>query len=252
MHSFTKETVCVSGNGRKIFGVLNLPGIDGKRPIVIFSHGYNGSHDNFTAESEFLAAHGIAAYCFDFCGGSVKSKSGLKTTDMTLFTEKEDLCAVIDHFKTDGRIDEKNIFLFGASQGGLVSAMTAEERTGDIRGLLLLFPAFCIADDWNERFTDVSSIPDTLEFWGMELGRKYFESIMRYEVFKNIGKFDREVLMFNGDQDQIATVAYCEKALTVYPNARLEVFAGEGHGFSEAGNRKVSEMTLEFVKRNII
>ena len=155
-------------------------------------------------------------------------------------------------FKTDGRIDKKNIFLFGASQGGLVSAMTAEERAEDINGLLLLFPAFCIPDDWNRRFADPEDIPDTIVFWGMELGRVFFETIRGYEVFKNIGKFSRKVLMFNGDKDQVATVQYCKKALKVYPDAKLEVFAGEGHGFSEEGNRRVAEMTLEFVKRNMI
>lgn len=248
MGNYTKDIVRVNRNGREIYGVLSMPLIESKHPIVIFSHGYNGSHENFAMESDYLASNGVATYCFDFCGGSVNSKSGLKTTEMTLFTEKEDLCAVIDYFKSYGSIDD--IFLFGASQGGLVTAMTAEDYAKDIKGILLLFPAFCIADNWNATFPELKDIPDTQEFWDMKLGRKFFETIRGYDIFKDLGKFTHEVLMFNGDQDQVATVAYCEKALKVYSHAKLKVFKGEGHGFSEAGKKKVAMMMHEFVKHN--
>lgn len=58
-------------------------------------------------------------------------------------------------------------------------------------------------------------------------------------------RFTKEIVLVS------EAVEYCEKALKVYPNAKLKVFVGEGHGFSEVGNRKVAEMTLEFVKRNM-
>lgn len=43
-----------------------------------------------------------------------------------------------------------------------------------------------------------------------------------------------------------------ERAAKLYPHANIEVFSGEGHGFSEASNKKVAEMTYEFVKANQI
>ena len=256
MNSTHKETIHINANGRELFGVIRLPRSHGSSmskacPIVIFSHGYNGSHEDFDTESAYLNAHGIATCSFDFCGGSVGSKSSLKTTEMTLFTEKEDLSAVIAHLQSDARIDRNNIFLFGASQGGMVSALTAEAHAEDVKGMLLLFPAFCIADNWNDKFPDAKEIPDVLEFWGMALGSKFFKSLRGFEVFKQIGTFSRAVQIFNGDQDQVATVAYSEKARDLYPHATLEVFSGEGHGFSEKGKKRVAEMTLQFVTQHL-
>ena len=71
-----------------------------------------------------LAKLGYAAYCFDFCGGSVMgSKSDGKTTDMSVLTEVADLEAVIAHIRSLPYTGNKP--LMGCSQGGFVSAITA-------------------------------------------------------------------------------------------------------------------------------
>lgn len=245
-----KKVVKIKHHNREIYGVSYIPENKGKYPVVIFSHGFNGTNLDFAMNSEYLVANGIGAYCFDFCGGSVNSKSDLKTSEMSILTEKEDLCAVIDKIKNFENVDSDNIFLFGGSQGGLVTALVADEYAEQIKGILLLFPALCIADDWKRQFSTLGSIPDTYDLWGVTLGRVYFETIHEYDVFKNIGKFNKDVLIFHGDQDEIVALEYGKKASKLYPHAKIEVFQGEGHGFSEAGNKKVAEMTYEFVKTN--
>lgn len=249
MNSYRKQVVMIKHHGREIYGVSYLPDRDQKYPIVIFSHGFNGTHEDFAMNSEYLAQYGIGAYCFDFCGGSVNSKSDLKTTEMSIFTEKEDLCAVVDDIKTWENVDPDHIYLFGGSQGGLVSALVADEYIKDIKGLLLLFPALCIPDDWNRRFPTLDDIPDTYELWGFQLGRVFFESIHNYRLFEHIGQFNKNVLIFHGDLDDIVALEYGEKASLLYPYARMEVFPGEGHGFSEAGNQRVAELTYEFISQ---
>ena len=64
---------------------------------------------------------------------------------MTLFTEMQDLEAAIGALRGHPQIDKENLFLFGASQGGLVTAMTAARHADETRGIVLLFPALCIA-----------------------------------------------------------------------------------------------------------
>lgn len=250
MKNCTKNVVKIQHHGREIYGISYMPGSGKKCPVVIFSHGFNGTNTDFAMHSEYLAAKGVGAYCFDFCGGSVNSKSDLKTTEMSIFTEKEDLCAVIDTIKNWENVDRDNIFLFGGSQGGLVTALAADEYAEEIKGILLLYPAFCIADDWNVRFPTLTSIPDIHELWGVKLGRVFFESIHGYNVFEHIGKFHKNVLIFHGDQDKIVGLEYGERASKLYPHARIEVFSGEGHGFSTIGNKRVVEMTYEFVEAN--
>lgn len=246
-----KEEKRIYGNSREIYGVLYTPRDVVKSPIVIFSHGFNGTSNDFEEIASCLTEIGVAAYCFDFCGGSVNTKSDLNTTEMTLFTEKEDLIAVIENVKTWENIDPERIFLFGGSQGGLITSLVADEYIDAIRGILLLFPAYCIADDWNLRFPTLESIPETHELWGVQLGRAYFATIHGYDIFKHIGKFNKNVLIFHGDKDSIVDVDYGIRASKLYPNAVIEIFEGEEHGFSDKGNKKVTEMTCAFVKENL-
>lgn len=250
MSSYQKEIVKIKHQGREIHSVSYMPNSNEKCPVVIFSHGFNGTNVDFTMNSELLAENNVGAICFDFCGGSVHSKSDLKTSEMTIFTEKEDLSAVVETIKTWENVDPDNIFLFGGSMGGLVSALVADEKVEGIKGLLLLFPALGIAEEWNRRFPTLETIPDIHELWGVRLGRVFFESIHGYNVFDHIGKFNKNVLIFHGDQDEIVALDYGNKAEELYPHTKIEVFPGEGHGFSEAGNKRVAEMTYEFVKAN--
>ncbi|WP_186576923.1 alpha/beta hydrolase family protein [Aquibacillus kalidii] len=251
MSDYQKEIVKIRHHGREIYGVSYMPDSKIKSPIVIFSHGFNGTNVDFAMNSDYLAKKGVGAFCFDFCGGSVNSKSDLKTNEMTIFTEKEDLLAVVETIKNWESVDPDNIFLFGGSQGGLVSALVADECIKGIKGLLLLYPALGIADDWNRRFPTLEGIPDTYELWGVQLGRKFIESLHGYNVFDHIGKFNNNVSIFHGDQDEIVALDYGKKAGELYPHAKVEIFPGEGHGFSEAGNKRVAEMTYDFVKVNM-
>ncbi|RCW77316.1 alpha/beta hydrolase family protein [Saliterribacillus persicus] len=251
MKNYEKNVVEINHHGRRVYGVSYMPMNKTEFPMVIFSHGFNGTHADFAMHSEYLADNGVGAFCFDFCGGSVHSKSDLKTTEMSIITEKEDLCAVIDTIKQWDNVDRDNIFLFGGSQGGFVTALVAEEYIDEIKGLLLMFPAFCIPDNWTERFPVLDNAPDTCEIWGVPLGKKFIESIHGYNVFEHIGKFNKNVLILHGDEDEIVPLEYGEKAAKLYPHASMEVFSGEGHGFSEESNKKVVDMTLEFVKENL-
>ncbi|SEU09425.1 S9 family peptidase [Paenibacillus sp. NFR01] len=249
MDRYRKQVVTIQHHGREIYGDSYMPDREQKCPIVIFSHGFNGTNADFAMNGECLAQRGVGAYCFDFCGGSVHSKSDLETTEMSIFTEKEDLCAVVDDIKTWENVDPDHIYLFGGSQGGLVSALVADEYVQDIKGLLLLFPALCIVDDWNKKFPALNDIPDTYELWGVRLGRVFFESIHNFPLFDHIGQFNKQVLIFHGDQDAIVALEYGNKASMLYPHARMEVFPGEGHGFTEAGNQRVADLTYEFISR---
>lgn len=245
--SMYREEIRISHHNRTVDGVFYRP--EGLRqfPVVLLSHGYNGCKTDFETAAEYFSQNGIGAVCFTFCGGSTRDVSGFPTTEMTLFTEKEDLCAVLDEVMSWGCTDRRHIYLFGASQGGMISALTAEEREKDIDGLILLYPALCIADDWNRRFPNREEIPDTQELWGMLLGRRFFESIRDFDIRKQIGRFRKRVLVLHGADDAVVPVSYGEWAASAYPNARLEIFQKEGHGFTPDGDRRMEGMTMAFV-----
>ncbi len=241
------ENITISHHNRTVDAAYYKPDGEGSFPLVIFSHGYNGHKADFLVSAEYFAKSGIGAVCFTFCGGSTRELSGFPTTEMTLFTEREDLLAVLDEAKQWPWVDSSQIYLFGASQGGMVSALAAEERGSEIQGLILLYPAFCIADDWNERFQKPEDIPDTEVLWDMTLGRRFFESIRDFRIREQIGKFGGQVLLMHGTEDEVVGLEYAKWASEKYPNARLELFRGEPHGFSEDGNRRMEAMALYFI-----
>ena len=117
-------TELIIPNGEKsIYGVLYSPEGEANGTVIIMSHGYNGSHNDWVKEGALFAGSGYTSYAYDFCGGSVNSKSSGATTEMTITSEKEDLLAVVDYFKSLGEFDK--IFLLGGSQGGFISSLVA-------------------------------------------------------------------------------------------------------------------------------
>ena len=244
--------ITITHHQRSICGTFIQPDCTGVFPAVIFSHGYNGSGHDFESISAFLAENNIASFCYDFCGGSVNARSSMPTTDMTIFTEKEDLHSVFQYVKGLNSIQSENIFLFGGSQGGLVSALATEELLDEVRGLILLFPAMCIADDWNKHFQSECDIPEVHEFWGMQLGKNFFMSLRGFDVFQNIGVYQRNVQIVYGSDDPVVPLSYMEKLTTIYPHAKLDIFPHEGHGFTDEGNQKLAEITLAFIHQNKI
>ena len=244
------ESIALSHHGRTVHGVFRSPEGDGPFPAVLMSHGYNGCMTDFDATAECLAEGGIASVAYTFCGGSTRDTSGFPTTRMTLFTEREDALALLDWLKNDPRIDARHMFLFGGSMGGLVSVLAAAERPGDAAGLALLFPALCVADNWRERFPKVEDIPETMDFWNLTLGRGFFTSMRDLDAFSMLPALAQPTVIFQGDQDPIVPLADSERAEKLFPNARLHVFPGEGHGFSPAAGAQVDALLRDFVKMN--
>ena len=163
-------------------------------PAVIISHPFMVTATYVEHYARMLAELGYAAFIFDFCGGSVSSRSDGRTTDMTVFTETDDLLAVLDYVRSMDMIDNGNIFLMGCSQGGFVSAIAARRLQDEIRGLVMFYPALCIPEYTRQgnligsRF-DPRNIPDVVSTWGMRLGREYIESVMDLDVNEYISAY---------------------------------------------------------------
>lgn len=245
----TKEMPCSYANNL-IYGVIHIPQTEKKKlPAVILSHGYNSSHTALLDVAKELAQHEMITYCYDFCGGSTISKSSGKSTDMSIRTEQEDLMAVINMVRAIDLVDEDNIYLYGESQGGFVSALVAAELQSKIAGVLLLYPAFCIPDDWNKRYAE--GLPDRINCMGMDLSRKFYEELPQGDVFESIGRFENPVIMFHGACDYLVPLFYAQKATASYRNARLQVFHGEGHGFSPEARQRVLKEVCEYVEKQV-
>ena len=234
----------------KIYGKLYKVN-ETKRPIVILSHGYNGSNEYNKFIAKSLAKSGINVYAFDFRGGGTKSKSDGSPLNMSLMSEKDDLNNVIDCVEQLDFVDTNNIFLLGESQGGCVSALVAALKN-DIKGLILYFPAFCIPEDANKRFENISNIPETDKpFNGLTIGKKYYEDILNLDIYKEIARYKGPVLLLHGTNDHTVAYSYSVKANEVYKDSRLIKFENDGHGFNSKNSEKALAYAYEFIREHL-
>ena len=229
MSRFMRNDRKISHHGRTVDAAVFLPEGVSDYPAVIFSHGYNGCMTDFYAAGEYFAGCGIAAVCFNFCGGGLRDKSGFPPTSMTLDTEKQDLLAVHEYISALDGVSE--VFLFGSSQGGMVSALAAAELRDKIGGLMLQFPALCIPDDWRRRYPTDSDIPEVVELWGMKLGREFIAGVCGMKLSESVGSYSGRVLIMHGGRDEIVPLKYSPWAAETYPYARRELVPEVGHCF---------------------
>lgn len=252
IYSYTEKELSCTRDGKKIYGVAIVPeGIDGKIPTVIISHGFNSNCSTSLMAGRLLAAQGIASYSFDFCGGSTTSKSDGKITEMSLMTEKADLNSVIDYVKTLDFVDTDHLFLFGISQGGCVAALAAAERQDEIKGMVLCCPAFNIPDMVKTLYPNAADVPETVVFNGVTLGKCYYDDIAKLDVFGEIQKYTKDVLIFHGDKDNTVPISYSENAVKLYPSSQLVLEKGEGHIFSMPVLYTVIQQANQFVKSHL-
>ena len=247
------QELCVGEEGSRIYGRLWLPeGKEGKLPTVICSHGMHSSHRNTEYNiGKALAMAGFAVYCFDFRGGSAHSKSQGDPADMSVFTEQNDLNLVMDEIRKLPVVDTENLFLMGESQGGFVSAITAEQRPEEIKAMVLYYPAFCIPEDARNRYPNIEAIPEKTGEKANMMGKAYHEKLSDYDVYEHLAGFEKPVLIIHGDKDDGVKLHYSERAASVFPDAQLKVLEGQGHGFNPAGVEAAARMTYDFIIKQL-
>lgn len=247
----TEDLWCQRGSNR-IYGVLYRPLDAGtKLPLVIMAHGFGGTHGNVRAYAEAVSRKGFLCYCLDFCGGGNGSRSDGSTTEMSIFTEREDLTAVVGQLKSLPEVDSSRIILMGESQGGMVSAITASQMPDEILCLALFYPAFCIPDDAKQRYPTPADIPNRSSPWGTELGRAYYEGLYDFDVYAEIGKFTKPVLLLHGDRDNIVDISYAQQAAETYQQVEYHVLHGAGHGFYGSSQTQAIEYLQEWLERQV-
>ena len=249
----TKSEEMTFPNGdRQLFAVVCTPAEEKESyPTVIISHGFAGSYKDNLERAELLAQNGFCAVVFDFYGGNQASKSGGSMTEMSVLTEAEDLSAMMDGLLSLPYVDKDNLFLMGCSQGGFVSSYVAAKRPNEVKGLVLLFPAFSLQDDCWNRHGSIENIPETETVMNQPLGAIYSKDAMSFDIYDVIGDYKGPVLIHHGDKDEIVALSYSEKAAEIYENAQLTVIHNGGHGFQGKQLRESNEGLLDFMLSHV-
>lgn len=229
------DTLVISNGERRIFGILHRPVSDTSKPlpIAIVAHGFNGNHKQGCNYFEALGEAGYQCFTFDFPCGSVKSAIDSNTVNMSLRDQQSDLIALVDYFGARNDVDPGKVVLIGESQGGLVASLVGSAMPDKVSKLVLTFAAFCIPDHHNGKYPSPQQIPDTTYIWNVPLGKRYFEELRTIDAYSDMTNFAEPVLLVHGDKDPVVPLSYSEKAVAIYPDARLKVIKGAGHGFKK-------------------
>lgn len=244
------EELWLESGGKKIYGVMYLPAEEkDSYPTVILSHGFNSSSMLNEGYAESFAKNGYAAYIFDFCGGSPSTKSDGDTKEMSVLTEYQNLSDVMDQIKALDYVDGSQLFLFGLSQGGFISAYTAAQRPNDVKALILFYPAFALQDDCWERHGSVDKVPEDGEVvQGVPIGAIYSIDAMSFDIYEVIANYKGDVLLCHGDKDTTVDLSYSQRAEEVYEHAELKVIQYAEHGFQGKTARDTTAFAVEFLQ----
>ena len=231
--TYTVKEYDFESNGKNLYARAFVPDVEGRVPLVIFSHGLGANARHEEEVQRTLAKAGIAVFSFEFAGGSSSAapmSEGL-TTEMSVLTEVQNLKDAIRIASGLEYADPQKIYLMGSSQGGLVTALTAEEVT-NIAGLFLFYPAFSLPDDIRSSFPKLDEVPETFNLLGTKIGKKYITDIYDMDPYANLDKLGMPVRIYHGKDDNIVPLTASKKALKTLPNARLTTLEDTGHALT--------------------
>ena len=230
--TYTVKEYDFDSNGKDIYARAFVPDVEGRVPLGILSHGLGANVEHEEEVQKTLAKAGIAVFSFEFAGGSSSApmSEGL-TTEMSVLTEVQNLKDAIRVASGLEYADPQKIYLMGSSQGGLVTALTAEELT-NIQGLFLFYPAFSLPDDIRSSFPKLDEVPETFNLLGTKIGKKYITDIYDMDAYANLDKLMMPVHIYHGKDDNIVPLTASQKAMKRLKDARLTTLEDTGHALT--------------------
>ena len=251
--SYEMRVIPCTSDGNQLYGEAFVPTAPGRHPAVILSHGYGGTHEGFYPLVDTLAKAGYVCYCYEFAGGSPRSRSEGRTEDMSIFTERRNLTDVLEMVRSWDCVDPDRVFLLGESQGGCVSAITAPYVADRIRAILLIYPALCIPDDGFALYPALEDVPDTVRFMGMRIGRAYYERFYDgFDIYREIAGYQGDVLIVHGTEAGLVKPEYSAKASNGYDHCELHLIFKAGHGFWKPEQQALYHgYVLDFLARHV-
>lgn len=219
-------------------------------PVAVVSHGLGGNYQELAGYARNLAHQGYLAYAFDFPGGSSEGKStGLSQTDMSIYTEASNLMSVVNALTQRKDAQAGKVLLVGGSQGAVVSALLASQHPEKIKALALMYPAFSITHDAQQKYSSMKSVPDTTDVFGFTVGRNYYRGLLNTDITKSATKFNGPVLIVHGGNDNIVPIKFAREAANNFSNAQFHELPNAGHGFEGADQTKAYGLLDRFIKK---
>lgn len=234
--------------GHRVSSILTVPG-SGTDRIAVLCHGFlSGKHSTTNKTlTRMLTERDIATFCFDFFGQG-ESEGPFKEITSTLAVGQA--MAAIDLLKQKGF---RKMGLMGSSFGGLVSILTAAQRT-DLACLALKCPVVDFAEELRLGFGDeelarwkaTDTIPNLMG--GTEriaLRYAFYEDCLRQIAYEPARSITAPTVIVQGDKDAHVPLHQSRRLYEALPvKKRLEILPGADHQFTKGEDFKRMTNTI--------
>lgn len=188
-----------------------------KHPAIIMSHGYLCSLKDYKYFAEKFCRLGYNVYTFNFCCGSDETDPEMRsdgdTRDLCIESEIQDLTAVFDYVSMQNCVNPEEIYLWGESQGALVSGLTAARLQEKVKKLIMFYPAVCIPDHARRGTLGGATYnpknpPELMPTERAMLGRVFHDGVKDMDVYSELAKYMGKTLLIQGDCDSVVVPQY--------------------------------------------
>lgn len=216
-NSEIRESVVLTNEGQKIFGILHLPVGVVNPPCVLICHGLGGHKTGryrvYVELAEALVRTKIAVFRFDF-RGSGDSEGAF--SEMTLTGEVGDAIAALKYLQTEKRIDGNRIGVFGRSLGGAVAVLSSASF-GAVKCISLWAPLFN-GDQWKNEWARVSQgyaseheSHELRRINGQVAGLNFYSEMFDMRIDQALKSLDKvPFLIIHGEKDDLITIRHSE------------------------------------------
>lgn len=257
--SGSNEKIMIPGSRGLLAATLEKPALkaEEKCPIVIICHGFGGNRDRGTTcmIGQQLPAKGIATLRFDFNG---HGESEGRMQDMTVLNEIEDAKCVYQYVSTLPFVDTDKIAILGASQGGVVTSMTAGELGHKkLAATVLLCPAAVLRDDcikgntMGKRYNPLDP-PEELDLGnGKIIGREFIKTAFTLPIYEKAERYHGKACIIHGTGDRTAPYTYGLRYHDIWPGSEYHQLDGYDHGFNPNPQDAV-DIAIDYLIRTLL